>query len=154
MDGVVGIVDVEGDAVGNTLEASASPRSQSESGIREIRTSGSMNGEGKRNDAGRPKPPRPSSPSLGGALDASAIRPCKFSAPFRVSEYFTVVQARTSQADVKPLIFINLTRLARILHCLSTNRNGRSAGHVQHTASCGSRLTQKPGAKKTKAKKQ
>ena len=32
--------------------------------MREIRTSGSMSGEGKRSDAERPKPPRPSSTLL------------------------------------------------------------------------------------------
>ncbi len=34
--------------------------------MREIRKSGSMSGEGKRSDAGRPKPPRPSSTLLQG----------------------------------------------------------------------------------------
>ncbi len=35
--------------------------------MREIRTSGSMSGEGKRGDAERPKPPRPSSTLLADA---------------------------------------------------------------------------------------
>ena len=41
--------------------------------MREIRTSGSMSGEGKRSDAERPKPPRPSSTLLNTCCEVTSV---------------------------------------------------------------------------------